>query len=68
MDEMLLMIELERGVGFLPRFVQDRISSESAGVAFIPCDNGGSVPTMTTAMGYLKSNSNPAIGNLLGLL
>jgi DNA-binding transcriptional LysR family regulator len=68
MDEMLLMIELERGIGFLPCFVSDRISAENAGVAFIPCDDGGSVPTMTTALGYLKSNSNPAIGNLMGLL
>jgi DNA-binding transcriptional LysR family regulator len=68
MDEMMLMIELERGIGFLPCFVQDRIRTENAGVAFIPCDNGGSAPTMTTAMGYLKSNSNPAIENLLGLL
>ncbi|MDR2354756.1 MAG: LysR family transcriptional regulator [Clostridiales Family XIII bacterium] len=68
MDEMLLMIELDRGIGFLPRFVQDRIGTESAGVVFIPCDNGGSAPTMTTALGYLKNNANPAIGNLMGLL
>jgi DNA-binding transcriptional LysR family regulator len=68
MDEMLLMIELERGVGFLPCFVRDRVRTENAGVVFIPCDNGDFAPTMTTAMGYLKSNSNPAIGNLLGLL
>jgi DNA-binding transcriptional LysR family regulator len=68
MDEMLLMIELERGIGFLPCFVRDRIRTESAGIAFIPCDDGGSVPTMTTALGYLKSNLNPAIGNLMGLL
>ncbi|MDR2090015.1 MAG: LysR family transcriptional regulator [Clostridiales Family XIII bacterium] len=68
MDEMLLMIELERGIGFLPCFVRDRIRTENAGLAFIPCDNDGSSPTMTTALGYLKSNSNPAIGNLLGLL
>jgi DNA-binding transcriptional LysR family regulator len=68
MDEMLLMIELERGIGFLPCFVQDRIRAENAGVAFIPCDDGGSVPTMTTALGYLKNNLNPAIGNLIGLL
>jgi hypothetical protein len=62
------MIELERGIGFLPCFVRDRIRTENAGVVFIPCDNGGSAPTMTTAVGYLKNNSNPAIGNLLGLL
>jgi DNA-binding transcriptional LysR family regulator len=68
MDEMLLMIELERGVGFLPCFVSDRIRMERAGVAFVPCDNNGSVPTMTTALGYLKSNSNPAIENLKEML
>ena len=68
MDEMLLMIELERGIGFLPCFVRDRIRMDNAGIAFVPCDNDGSAPTMTTALGYLKGNSNPAIGNLLGLL
>jgi DNA-binding transcriptional LysR family regulator len=68
MDEMLLMIELERGVGFLPCFVSDRIRTERAGVAFVPCNNSGSVPTMTTALGYLKINSNPAIENLKEML
>jgi hypothetical protein len=62
------MIELGRGVGFLPCFVQDRIRTENAGLAFIPCDNGGFAPTMTTAVGYLKSNSNPAVENFIGLL
>jgi DNA-binding transcriptional LysR family regulator len=68
MDEMLLMIELDRGIGFLPSFVGDRISPETAGVVFVECEYGGNTPTMTTALGYLKDNINPVIKNFIDVL
>jgi DNA-binding transcriptional LysR family regulator len=68
MDEMLLLIELERGIAFLPAFVSDRISEETSGVRFVQCDYEGGTPTMTTAVGRLKSNPNPVLKNLLSAL
>ena len=65
MDEMLLMIELERGIGFLPGFVRDRIDPRTAGVVFLDCQYKGRLPTMTTAIGYMKENPNPALKNFL---
>jgi DNA-binding transcriptional LysR family regulator len=68
MDEMLLLIELERGVGFLPSFVSDRITPERSGIAFLQCDYNGRTPTMTTAAGYLKTNPNPVLKNMMNTL
>jgi DNA-binding transcriptional LysR family regulator len=65
MDEMLLTIELGRGVGFLPEFVRNHIPTETAGIAFVNCDFNGNPPTMVTSAGYLKSNANPVVKNLL---
>jgi len=68
MDEMLLMIELERGVGFLPSFVKPRIASMSQGLVCLDCEFGGESVKMTTAAGFLKDNHNPVIGNLIETL
>jgi DNA-binding transcriptional LysR family regulator len=68
MDEMLFLIELERGIGFMPAFASLRISPESAGVAFVPCDFGDRPPVITTSLGYLKNNTNPAIRECIEVL
>ncbi|MDR3277484.1 MAG: LysR family transcriptional regulator [Oscillospiraceae bacterium] len=68
MDEMLLLIELERGIGFLPSFVSDRVAIEKSGIAFVQCDYNGRTPTMTTAVGYLKNNPNPVLKNMMNTL
>jgi DNA-binding transcriptional LysR family regulator len=68
MDDMLLTIELGRGIGFLPEFVRNHIPLDTSGLAFLNCDFNGRVPTMTTAAGYLKATPNPAITNLLQML
>jgi DNA-binding transcriptional LysR family regulator len=65
MDEMLLAIELGRGVGFLPDFVRRHIPYDMSGLVFLKCNFNGRPPTMTTAAGYLRGNPNAAIGNLL---
>ena len=65
MDEMLLMIELERGIGLLPGFANERIDPKTAGVVFLACDYEGKPPTMTTAIGYMKENPNPVLKNFL---
>jgi DNA-binding transcriptional LysR family regulator len=68
MDEMLLLIELERGIGFLPNFVSDRVALDKSGIAFVQCDYDGRTPTMTTAAGYLKNNPNPVLKNMMNTL
>ncbi|MDR2357822.1 MAG: LysR family transcriptional regulator [Oscillospiraceae bacterium] len=65
MDEMLLAIELGRGVGFLPGFVRRHLPYDMSGLVFLKCDFNGNPPTMTTAAGYLRDNPNAAIRNLL---
>jgi DNA-binding transcriptional LysR family regulator len=68
MDEMLLQIELERGIGFLPSFICDRIAVDNSGIRFVRCDDDGRTPTMTTAIGYLRSNPNPVLKNALNII
>jgi DNA-binding transcriptional LysR family regulator len=68
MDEMLLLIELERGIGFLPNFISDRIAVDTSGIRFVRCEYNGKTPTMTTAIGYLRSNPNPVLKNVLSAI
>jgi DNA-binding transcriptional LysR family regulator len=68
MDEMLLAIELGRGIGFLPAFIKDYMPRYASGIVFLECEFAGKALTMTTAAGYLKYNPNPAISNLLRVL
>jgi len=68
LDEMLLMIELGRGIGFLPAFVTNRVALGMPGIVCIECEFDGETPMMTTAAGYLKENQNPVLENLIELL
>jgi DNA-binding transcriptional LysR family regulator len=68
MDEMLLQIELERGIGFLPSFICDRIAMDTSGIRFVRCSDNGHTPTMTTAIGYLRTNPNPVLKNVLSMI
>jgi DNA-binding transcriptional LysR family regulator len=68
MDEMLFLIELERGIGFMPAFASLRITPETAGIAFVPCDFGERTPIITTSIGYLKNNTNPVIHECIEVL
>jgi DNA-binding transcriptional LysR family regulator len=67
-DEMLLAIALGCGVGFLPEFVCKHIPADTSGLVFLKCGFSGRRPTMTTAAGYLRSNPNAAVRNLLDAL
>ncbi|MCL2201781.1 MAG: LysR family transcriptional regulator [Oscillospiraceae bacterium] len=68
--EMLMNIGLERGISFLPGFAVERLLpiSNSADVVCLPLEHEGKVPTMTTVIGYLKSNTNPILANLVAAL
>jgi len=68
MDEMLLLIELGRGVGLLPSFVFSRVAPETAGVVSVRCEIDGKTPMMTIAGGYLKDNQNPVVANFIATL
>jgi len=68
MDEMLLLIELGRGVGLLPGFVFSRAAPEKVGVVCIECEIDGKTPMMTIAGGFLKDNQNPVLENLIETL
>ena len=68
MDEMLLLIELGRGVGLLPGFVLPRAAPEKAGMVSIECEFDGKTPMMTIAVGFLKENQNPVVTNLIEAL
>ena len=72
-DELLFLVELERGVSFMPAFARFRIASENAGVVFVPClyDNAPverPSPTTITAVSYLKRNTNPVLQPFLDIL
>jgi DNA-binding transcriptional LysR family regulator len=67
-DEFLLMIELGRGVGFLPNFVRTRVTPETSGIVCIDCEFDGSTPMMVTAAGFLKENQNPVLANFIDIL
>jgi len=67
-DEMLLQIELERGIAFLPAFSCNRLASDSSNLAFIRCEENGRPLMMTTALGYLKNNLNPVLRNFVSFL
>ena len=68
MDEMLLMIELGCGVGFMPEFAKTRITTMTPGIACLECEFDGEQAIMTTAAGFLKDNRNPVLENLIGVL
>jgi DNA-binding transcriptional LysR family regulator len=61
LDEMLLMIELGRGIGILPEFIKSRIPFDTTGLTFIPYTCGTETPAFVIAMGYLKDNTNPVV-------
>lgn len=67
-DEFLLVVELGRGVGFLPNFIKKRISPETSGIVCIDCEFDGITPMMTTAAGFLRDNQNPVLANFIEIL
>jgi len=67
-DEFLLMVELGRGVGFLPGFIRTRIVSKPAALVCIDCEFDHATPKLTTAAGFLKDNRNPVLANLIEIL
>lgn len=67
LDEMLLMIELNRGIGFLPSFAKERVDPETSALAYVDFECDGKRPVFVTALGYLKENGNPVLDNFLKL-
>ena len=72
-DELLFLVELERGISFMPAFARMRIASDHAGVVFVPCifENAPEAfppPTTVTAVSYLKKNTNPVLQPFLEIL
>ena len=72
-DELLFLVELERGISFMPAFARMRIASDHAGVVFVPCifENTPEAfppPTTVTAVSYLKKNTNPVLQPFLDIL
>lgn len=72
-NELFLMVELERGISFMPAFAKQRIRLPDAGIAFIPCvyenaSDGAPEPTTETMITYLKNNTNPVLEPFLEIL
>lgn len=68
LDEMLLMIELDRGIGFLPSFAMSRVDPDTSGLAYVPFESGGDTPSFVTALGHMVDNTNPVLKNFLAVL
>ena len=67
--EVLMHIGLERGVSFLPKFAANMLKPELSCVTAVPLIfDDSSTPTVTTALGYLKHNTNPVLKNLVSAL
>ncbi|MDR0850980.1 MAG: LysR family transcriptional regulator [Clostridiales Family XIII bacterium] len=61
LDEILMMIDLGRGVALLPAFISDNVNPLTTGVVRVPCEYEGEAPTMRVALSYMKDNQNPTL-------
>jgi len=69
LDEILLMIGLDLGIGLLPTYVYEyfrgSLLNEEQYIRFIEIEKDGLPPMMELAIIYWKDNCNPALANLL---
>ncbi|MDR2611021.1 MAG: LysR family transcriptional regulator [Clostridiales Family XIII bacterium] len=67
MDEMLLFIELGRGIGIFPAFVREYLGKLTLGIAEVDVAYRGKPPMTATAIGYMKENDNPVRDHFIGI-
>ena len=68
LGEVLMHIGLESRVSFLPRFAAQMLKPRLTNISAVPLIFENSAPTITTALGYLKHNTNPVLKNLVSAL
>ncbi len=72
-NELMFLVELNRGISFMPEFANMRITPDNSGVVFKPCiienaPEGSPPPTVLTTVTYMKKNTNPALEPFLDVL
>jgi DNA-binding transcriptional LysR family regulator len=68
MDEMLMLIELNKAIGIVPEFIRQNIRP-NGGICEVPnVEYEGHPPVLITAIGYLIETQNPVVDNLLKYL
>jgi DNA-binding transcriptional LysR family regulator len=67
MDEMLMFIELGRGIGVFPAFVREYLGKLALGIAEVEVAYRGKPPMTSTAIGYMKENANPVRDHFLAV-
>jgi DNA-binding transcriptional LysR family regulator len=65
MDEMLMLIELDRGVGIFPAFVGEYLGTLTQGIAEVEVKYKTAPPVTITGLGYLKDNKNPILDHFI---
>jgi DNA-binding transcriptional LysR family regulator len=65
MDEMLMYIELGRGIGIFPAFIREYLGKLTQGIAEVDVVYRNRPPITYTAIGYMKNNNNPVLDHFV---
>jgi DNA-binding transcriptional LysR family regulator len=65
MDEMLMLVELNKAIGIVPEFVRQSIRPNGGICVIDNVEYEGHAPELITAIGYLIDSPNPVVDNLL---
>jgi DNA-binding transcriptional LysR family regulator len=67
MDEMLMFIELGRGIGIFPSFVGDYLGKFMQGIVEVDVAFKPEPPMTSTVIGYMKDNANPIVDHFVSV-